>query len=258
MPGVIAHLGECRRGGRPAPSRTSPHCTPASRSQPSPCSGTDWPSPWASFSHNCNSVCIIPLPHAAPPIFMFSAALRVGSLALLSPDPRGWAASPPMDRAIPNPNPSPGDSLGTHAFPRHLTLVPLGALCRRCCVTAWFSRLPEAAPSSTGSHMPLLSGEVPPEPANPRSAGAEREPGSLAPSVQMAASFPSVPLALAPGSAENRGGGRGAAPSPSPSPHPPGAVGCHRCPCSFCWHPVTSPQAYGHFSRLDHHHLLHG
>lgn len=46
------------------------------------------------------------------------------------------------------------------------------ALCWWCHATAQFSRPPEAVPCSTGSPVTFLSGEMPPDPANPRSDGA--------------------------------------------------------------------------------------
>ena len=83
----------------------------------------------------------------------------------------GLLLAPSMDQAIPNSSASdrpPGD-------PR-LSRLPhpgaFGALCWRYHATACFSRPPEAVLCSTGSPLTLLSGEMPPDPANPRSDGA--------------------------------------------------------------------------------------
>lgn len=135
MPGAMAHLGECGRRRCPSPPHTSPHCTSpnpaptAPRSQPSPCSNhfpaADWPSPWASFSHDCNSMCVITPPVHHP-------------TCLISAAPRGWISGPP----VPSPHslgcswlllwtrPSqtylPGTACrGPLAFPGCLTLVLL-------------------------------------------------------------------------------------------------------------------------------------
>lgn len=85
----------------------------------------DWPSPWASFSHDCNSMCVI-----APPVHR--------PACLISAAPRGGISGPP----VPSPY-SPGCSWlllwtrpsqthlpvtahrGTLAFPDCLTLVLL-------------------------------------------------------------------------------------------------------------------------------------
>ena len=83
----------------------------------------------------------------------------------------GLLLAPPMDQAIPNL--SARDRLpGAPRLSRLPHSGAFGALCWRYHATARFSRPPEAVPCSTGSPLTLVSGEMPPDPANLRSDGA--------------------------------------------------------------------------------------
>ena len=142
MPGAMAHLGECRRGRCPPPPRSSPHCTPAPKSQPSPCSGAqvlrssfpaaDWPSPWASFSHDSNSMCVITPPVHRPACLHISAAPRGGIWPSCPLTPQsGLLLAPPMDQATPNSSasdglrgPSPFQAASLWCLWRPLLVVP--------------------------------------------------------------------------------------------------------------------------------------
>lgn len=90
MPGAMAHLGECRRGRCPPLPRTSPHCTPAPRSS---FPAADWPSPWASFSHDSNSMCVITPPVHRPACLHISAAPRGGISGPPVPSPHSLGCS---------------------------------------------------------------------------------------------------------------------------------------------------------------------
>lgn len=71
----------------------------------------DWPSPWASFSHDCNSMCVI-----APPVHR--------PACLISAAPRGGISGPP----VPSPY-SPGCSwllLWTRPSQTHLPVTTGG------------------------------------------------------------------------------------------------------------------------------------
>lgn len=135
----------------------------------------------------------------------FLQPLRVGSLVLLSSDPTGWAAAPPMDRG--SSGSYPGDCLGLLDFPRHLALAPLSP-------SAGHPALLHAFPHHLWQHpdppVPCLYGQLPSSPAKPRLVSDKREPESLATSVNNC-SFPTCPSGAEPWLRGNGDGSRGTA-----------------------------------------------
>ena len=140
MPGAVAHLGECRRGRCPPPPRSSPHCTPAPKSQPSPCSGAQVEFPSCrlaqplgffltrqQFYVRHHSTCP---PPCLSSYFCSPSWWDLWPSCPLTPQ-SGLLLAPPMDQATPNSSasdglrgPSPFQAASLWCLSRPLLVVP--------------------------------------------------------------------------------------------------------------------------------------
>ena len=107
----------------------------------------------------------------ALPVFIFLQPLVVGSGPPV-PSPHSLGCSWLLLWTRPPQTLLPVTASGDPRLSRLPHSGAFRALCWWCHATAQFSRPPEAVPCSTGSPVTFLSGEMPPDPANPRSDGA--------------------------------------------------------------------------------------